>query len=205
MGGQDGWVRAGRGAGAPGLGGACAAHSPRQTTASCARAPGAPSGPAAARCSMPGPAAGRRRLLPPGSHSGSGSGSRGGCGPGAGGGSGGVFVRRRYRPAARGATSAAASRAPRGLSGGRPGGPPPAAAPAPRAPRCGQPVPQGRRRAHAPRRRRAAPPGPGAPGPPRAAPCPPCRCREWCVRGSFGPPTRPLARPEPGGRGAPAT
>lgn len=159
-GGRDGRVRPGRGAGlrggGPGLHGACAAHSPRQTTASCARALGAPSGPAAARCSMPGPAAGGRRLLPPGSGSGSGSGSRGGCGPGAGGGEGGVFVRRRCRPAARGATSAAASRAPWGLSGGRQGGLPPAAAPAPRAPRRGQPVPQGLQRAHAPRR--AAPP-----------------------------------------------
>lgn len=91
-GGRVGRVWLGRGAGLrggdPGLHGACAAHSPRQTTASCARALGAPSGPAAARCSMPRPAARGRRLLPPGSRSGSGSGSgsgsRGGCGPGAG-------------------------------------------------------------------------------------------------------------------------
>lgn len=54
---------------------ALAAHSPKQTTASCARAPGAPSSPAAARFSIPGPAARGRRLLPPGSGSGSGSGS----------------------------------------------------------------------------------------------------------------------------------
>lgn len=62
------------------------------------------------------------------------------------------MARRRCRPAARGATSAAASRAPRGLSGGHQGGPPPAAAPTPRAPSRGRPVPGGRRRAHAPRR-----------------------------------------------------
>lgn len=47
---------------------ACAAHSPKQTTASCARAPGAPSGPATARSSMPAPAACRPAFCPrPGS------------------------------------------------------------------------------------------------------------------------------------------
>lgn len=114
------------------------AHSPKQTTASCARAPGAPSSPAAARFSIPGPAARGRRLLPPGSGSGSGSGSgcgscsgsgcgsgsglgsgsgcRGCCGPGAGGGSRGVFVRWRCRPVARAGPHRPRRHGPRGGS-----------------------------------------------------------------------------------------
>ncbi|KAK2088158.1 hypothetical protein P7K49_034065 [Saguinus oedipus] len=93
---------------------------------------------------------------------------------------------------ARRATSAAASRAPRGLSGGRQGGPPPAAAPAPKEPRRGRPGPGDPWRAHAPRR--VARPAPAPPGRPALRPACPAGCRRWSVRGSVGRPARPLTR-----------
>lgn len=86
-------------------------------------------------------------------------------------------MRRRCRPATLGATSAAASRAPRGLSGGRQGGPSAAAVPKPRPARPARPVHRHPRHAHAPAR-----PARRVPGSPLAAP--PARCHRGCVGGS---------------------